>query len=330
MPTEMKSPAVPVTVDNFIRAETDWVFSNAIQQQGCFGKFYHFRKAAPLDKQAVPRINRDTLYSVAVFDLNAAPVTVTLPESGKRFRSMFVVDEDHYVASVVYDAGRYTITREKAGSRYVIVAIRTLVDPSNPEDVEQVHTLQNAVKAEQKDLGRFEVPNWDSKSQTQIREALKTLGTTLHDFRHAFGAKGEVDPIRHLIATAVAWGGNPDKDAVYLNVTPAKNDGKTIYTLKVDKVPVDAFWSVTVYNAEGYLQANSLNRYNLNSVIAAKNADGSITIQFGGCDGKGPNCLPIMPGWNYTVRLYRPHPEILNGSWRFPDARPVEMIEKAA
>ena len=42
------------------------------------------------------------------------------------------------------------------------------------------------------------------------------------------------------------------------------------------------------------------------------------TIQFGGCDGKIPNCLPIMKGWNYTVRLYRPRAEILNGKWKFP------------
>ena len=48
--------------------------------------------------------------------------------------------------------------------------------------------------------------------------------------------------------------------------------------------------------------------------------DPAVTIQFGGCDGKIPNCLPIMPGWNYTVRLYRPRPEILNGRWKFPAA----------
>ncbi len=47
------------------------------------------------------------------------------------------------------------------------------------------------------------------------------------------------------------------------------------------------------------------------------------TIQFGGCDGKIPNCLPIMKGWNYTVRLYRPRAEILNGTWKFPEAKPV-------
>ena len=329
MSTEKKS-AVAVTVDNFIRAETDWALGNVIRDQDCFGKFSHMREVAPLDKQAVPRVNRDTLYSAAIFDLDAAPVTITLPDVGKRFRSMFAVNEDHYVVSVAYDSGTYTIAKDRLGTRYVLVALRTLVDPSNPKDVEQAHASQDAVKAEQENSGRFEVPNWDQASQKQIRDALKTLGATLPDLRHAFGAKNEVDPIRHLIATATAWGGNPDKDAIYLNITPLKNDGKTIHTLKVNNVPVDAFWSITVYNAEGYLEANSLNRYNLNNLTAQKNADGSIEVQFGGCDGKSPNCLPIMEGWNYIVRLYRPRPAIVNGSWRFPEAQPVEAIKTAA
>ena len=51
--------------------------------------------------------------------------------------------------------------------------------------------------------------------------------------------KEQVDPVRHLIGTATGWGGNPDKDATYLNVTPAQNDGTTVYKLKVKDVPVD-------------------------------------------------------------------------------------------
>jgi len=61
--------------------------------------------------------------------------------------------------------------------------------------------------------------------------------------------------------------------------------------------------------------------YTLNNLTAQKSGDGSIAIQFGGCDGKIPNCLPVMQGWNYTVRLYRPREEILNGTWKFPAAQ---------
>ena len=54
-----------------------------------------------------------------------------------------------------------------------------------------------------------------------------------------------------------------------------------------------------------------------------KARDGAVDVQFGGCDGKIPNCLPTMKGWNYTVRLYRPREAILDGKWKFPEARPV-------
>jgi hypothetical protein len=139
-----------------------------------------------------------------------------------------------------------------------------------------------------------------------------------------FGPRDQVDPVRHLIGTAMAYDGNPEKDALYLNITPSKNDGATNYVLNVSaNVPVDAFWSVIVNNDKGYLERNPYNAYSLNSITAKKSADGSIIIQFGGCDGKTPNCLPTINGWNYMVRLYRPRDEILNGTWKFPEAQPV-------
>ncbi len=124
--------------------------------------------------------------------------------------------------------------------------------------------------------------------------------------------------MRHLIGSASAWGGNPEKDALYLNVTPPKNDGKTIYKLSVKDVPVDGFWSVSVYNAKGYFEPNRFNAYTLNNITAKPNGDGTIVIQFGGCDGKIANCLPTTQGWNYLVRLYRPRQEILDRQWTFP------------
>jgi hypothetical protein len=119
-------------------------------------------------------------------------------------------------------------------------------------------------------------------------------------------------------------GGNPDKEAIYLNITPPKNDGTTLYRLSVKSVPVDGFWSISLYNAEGYYEKNPQNAYSLNNLTAKKGDDGSVAVQFGGCDGKIPNCLPIMKGWNYMVRLYRPRAEIRNGSWSFPQAQPVQ------
>ena len=315
---------VPVTVGNFVRAESDLYFSAAALKEGGFGKFEHHREVSSIDNQNVIRMNRDTLYSAAVFDLDAGPVTITLPDAGKRFMSMQLTNEDQYTLPAIYTSGPHTITKQKIGTRYVLAPIRILVDPSHPSDMEKAHALQDAIKVSQPGgPGKFEVPRWDPVSQKKIREALLVLATTVKDTSNAFGTKDEVDPVLRLIGAASAWGANPPKDATYLNFVPDKNDGKTIYKMTVKDVPVDGFWSVSLYNEQGYFQKNDLNAYTLNNITSKKNADGSVVIQFGGCDGKIPNCLPTVPGWNYMVRLYRPRAEILNGKWKFPEAQAV-------
>ena len=315
------SQTVPITVDNFIRAESDLYFSAVAVKEGGFGKFEHHRELSPIDGQNVIRQNRDTLYSAAVFDLDAAPVTITMPETKGRFQSLQLISEDEYTPPTIYGAGPHTITRERIGTRYVLAAVRTFVNPFDEKDLEEAHRLQDALKIEQEKPGKFEIPNWDPVSQKKVRAALLVLASTVTDTKRAFGTKEEVDPIQHLIGAASAWGGNSPKDAVYLNVTPEKNDGTTVYQLTVKDVPVDGFWSVIVYNAEGYIPQNDRKVYSFNNVTAKKGADGPVTIQFGGCTDQTVNCIPIVPGWNYMVRLYRPRREILDGIWKFPEAQ---------
>jgi hypothetical protein len=315
---------VPVTVETFIRAESDLYFSAVALKEGGFGKFEHKREVSPIDNQNVIRMNRDTLYSAAVFDLDAGPVTITLPDAGRRFMSMQLISEDQYTPPAIYEPGPHTIAKEKIGTRYVLAAVRTLVDPADTADVTKARALQDAMQVEQRGgPGKFEIPKWDPVSQKKIREALLVLATTVTDTSNAFGTKDQVDPVQRLIGAASAWGANPPKDATYLNFVPAKNDGKTVYKMVVNDVPVDGFWSVSVYNAHGFYEKNQFDAYTLNNITSKKGADGSVTIQFGGCDGKIPNCLPTVPGWNYMVRLYRPRAEILNGTWKFPEAQPV-------
>jgi hypothetical protein len=317
------SPTELVTVENYNRAQTDVNFAGVVKNGG-FGKFRHGRELAPPAQQGIVRPNRDTLYSFAIVDLDAGPVTITLPDSGKRFMGMQVVNQDQYTPATYYGSGTYTLTRGMIGTRYAIAVVRFLVDFSNKEDVGQVHALQDAIKFSQERPGTFEIPNWDEASLKKVQSALLQLGTTLSDTRRMFGANAnEVDPVRHLIGSAMLWGGYPEKDALYLPITSARNDGSTIHTLRVGDVPVDGFWSLTVYNSEGYLQPNPDNAYAVNSITAKKGPDGAVAIQLGGCDGKIQNCLPITPGWNYTVRLFRPRAEILDGTWKFPLAQPA-------
>ncbi len=125
--------------------------------------------------------------------------------------SLQVINEDHYVPKVVYAPSDVILSNDSVGTRYVAAAVRTLVDPSDPDDLKQVHALQNAIKVDQKSAGTFEVSKWDQVSQKKIRDALLVLAQFTGGFKNAFGTKAEVDPVRHLIATAAGWGGNPDK-----------------------------------------------------------------------------------------------------------------------
>lgn len=319
------APAEPVQVTpaNFARAETDRYIAGIVARGG-LGRFSNHRDLVQQEKQTVVRPNRDTLYSTAVFDLDAGPVTVQLPDAGSRFFSLTLINEDHYIPFVRYGAGSYRITRADTGTRYAIVGLRILVDPTRTGDIEEARRLQDAVTVEQPGgPGRFDAPNWDSVSQAKVKNALSALGETLPNLDHAFGKAADVDPVEHLIGAAMAWGGLPRGDATYLNVTPPRNDGTTVYRLRVGAVPVDAFWSVTVYDDKGQLIANPQKIYALNNLSARYAADKSATVQFGGCTAGIPNCLPIAPGWNYMVRLYRPRAEILDGRWTFPVAAPV-------
>jgi len=311
--------ATHVNVDNFARAETDRMFADLQRDAGGVNTFLHNREPASVENQTVIRLNRDTLYSFAVVDISAG-ATLTLPNAGDRYISAMIVNEDHYVNDIFHNAGDHEITTKDFGTPYVLVAVRILVDPQNPDDVRQVVQLQDQLRIETASARPFVAPEWDTASVDETRKALLDLAKGLNEFDRMFGEKTDVDQVRHLIGTAAGWGGLPSEEAWYIGVDPRLPVGA--YELEVPAdVPVDAFWSISVYNAEGYFEPNDAGVYSVNSVTGIPNADGSITVRFGG-DGSLPNTIPTPEGWNYLVRLYRPGPEILNGTWTFPTIEP--------
>jgi len=307
--------SIPVRWETFVRAETDRTFTN-YTKLGALGKFYHIRSVTPIDKQDVVRLNRDTRYSIGIFDLNN-PLTVSLPNADKRYIAMQVINQDEYTKSVEYDSKSYTFTKESVGTRYVCLIVRILVNGDDEKDNQIVTEIQNKITATQSSIGTFEIPNWDQPSLDKLKGAIKVVASTITDTKKCFGDVDEVDPIAHFLGAAVGWGGNPPHAAIYINENPEINDGKTPYVLTLKDVPVNGFWSISVYNKAGYFEPNPSNAYSFNSLTASKNGDGSITIHFGG-DPKQVNYLPITDGWNYTVRLYRAKEQLLNGSWIFP------------
>ncbi|WP_019180962.1 DUF1214 domain-containing protein [Microbacterium yannicii] len=307
--------AIRVNADNFVRAETDRMFHDLQESSGGVNRFLHNREPAAIDNQTVIRLNRDTLYSFAVVDL-AAGATLTLPDPGERYLSVMVVSEDHFVEAVFHDAGVYELAADELGGRYVVVAVRILVDPADPEDIAAVTALQDQITLSSRSAEPFPYPEYDTVSFDETRNALLSLARDLTGFDHMFGRKDEVWPVRHLIGTAAGWGGLPTSEASYIGVDPRLPVGQ--YELTVGDVPVDGFWSISVYNGQGFFEPNDRDAYTVNNITGVKNPDGSTTVRFGDYPAGTPNAIPLTDGWNYLVRLYRPRPEITDGSWVFP------------
>jgi hypothetical protein len=312
--------AEPVNVKTFVRAETDRMFAAFAADAGGVNRLRHTRTPTPIDRQTVIRMNRDTLYSAAVVDISEG-AAITIPDAGDRYVSVMVVNQDHYVNRVLHDAGTHELRLADHETPWVAVAARILVDPADADDVAAVNGLQDGLALEAASSRPFVAPDYDAAGLDATRGALLELARGLRGFDGAFGARSEVDPVLHLIGTAAGWGGLPPSEAVYIGVEPGVHGGE--YRLTVRDVPVDGFWSISVYNADGYFEPNDRGAYSVNNLTAARGDDGSVTVHFGGCDDDRPNCIPIMDGWNYTVRLYRPRAQVLDGSWTFPSVEPV-------
>jgi hypothetical protein len=136
--------------------------------------------------------------------------------------------------------------------------------------------------------------------------------------------------LKRAIVAQLGLGANLPEDAIYpLNIGDEDGrplEGASKYTIHFDKEalpPVDAFWSITLYDQEGYQVANSLNRFAVSSWMPFEyNPDGSLDLYFQhespGAD-KEANWLPAPTGpFNLTMRLYAPKSEALTGKWNPP------------
>lgn len=315
----MSPRPIPVTADNYARAETARMFAALASRAGGSNRWSHGREPTPIDVQTVIRMNRDTLYSVNILDVSQG-ATITVPDAGDRYVSIMLVNEDHYVTRILHDAGSYELTADELGSEFVLAAARVLVDPQSPEDVAVVAAVQDGLIATSAASREYVSPDYDPATLREVTGALKTLGRGLTDFSMAFGRKDEVDRLTHLVGTAVGWGGLPRSEALYINESPQLPVG--VYHVRVTDVPVDGFWSVSVYNGDGFFEPNETDSYSLNNITAHRDEDGAVTVRFGG-DPALPNTLPIVEGWNYLFRLYRPRPEA--STWV-----PPELVTEAA
>ncbi|MCJ7814809.1 MAG: DUF1254 domain-containing protein [Xanthomonadales bacterium] len=271
----------------------------------------------PKDR-TIMRINFDTLYSFAVVDL-AEDAVLTMPETNGRSQSAWIVTDEHYNPMAFVEPGTYTLTRENVGRRYATIAIRTQANMSDPADLAIANDLQEQLKLEQKDRGSYQASgNWDMAEilamRARYQQIAKEEGTTSEVM---FGEKGEVPLKEHNAGAAMGWGGLTPARTVYPMYFPESAQPQTL-TLK--DVPAGNFWSITIYDGEGYPQGKI---YNINSQFAVPKEDGSVTIHFGG-DENADNYMDIFDGWNFSLRIYEPTAAYFNGEWVLPELKIVE------
>lgn len=316
----------PVTKANYAAAETEVILADYVRKiakgtcSSGVGAFLHLRNAMDPADRTILRPNFDTLYSFAVLDLES-PATFVLPET-ERYQILEVVDEEHWIPIVGDKPGRYELTKETMGSRYVFAFVRTQVNMQDPADLSAAAAVQDQIGLEQASPGEFVAAHrynmqeiLDLRADYNKRRQLEGVTSEM-----AFGKKGEISDEMRNFGVAVGWGGLPKQGAVY--PFPKIVDSTEPQILVLKDVPNDprAFWSVTVYNKEGFAGGES---YNINSAFAKKNDQGEYVIHVGG-DKNQDNYLDIYPGWNTAVRIYSPTEAYFNGSWTPPEFEPAK------
>ena len=308
----------PVTAENYGLAETQEILTEKVKRiakatgTNGTGVIMHVKAGASPKDRVIMRLNFDTKYSWLVLDLTE-PATITMPEIGGRYQTAWVISEEHYNPFAFDKPGEYMLTEENVGTKYAIVIFRTQVNIQDPEDMKASDLAMDGIQVTQKDRGEFKASHqWDMKDilawRAKYQQMQKDKNITSDNM---FGKKGERTLEEHNVGTAFGWGGMTPEQAVYPIYYPETSDPQT-FTVK--DAPVKAFWSITVYNKDGYVQTET---YNINPQFAKKNADGSVTIHFGG-DPKADNYMEIFDNWNFAFRLYQPTEAYFDGSWEKP------------
>lgn len=331
-----------VYINDFNRAQTDVSMYESILSAGSIGKLYNQQTFTQINNSSqyqVVRMNCDTLYSYAVFDLSLEGVIIELPANDGPYMSLYVIDQDQYSLSVDYPDKRKNLSiafeyrskskgkRDKKVSsptRYIFALIRTLANPNNASDLDRAHALQNAVKITQNKTGVFAIPKWNVATLTEVQTVIADLESYLAPNTRVLGYRGKITETAHLVGSATGWGGLPLQYADYELIDPSSSgsfNSSAVYAITVTSVPIleGGFWSVTVYNESGYLEYNTYGSYSLNILSAQAETNGSYVIYFSATKADYmTNWLYIYSGWNYMVRLYKPSLSIIDGKWKFP------------
>jgi hypothetical protein len=225
------------------------------------------------------------------------------------------------VPSVIYGAGIHKLPQD---SKYLGVIMRVqLFDANDPAEIAQVHKLQDQIVITASSADPFPPFKWDIASLKTLTEQYEKEASALENYNGMQGPRGKLvkEKSRHL-AAAAAWGLFPEQDAIYLNYSGGHDD-QQCYQATYQVPENDAFWSITVYGSDGYMKSDNVV---VNSSNVKLNDDGTFTVRYGweqACVDV-PGRLDVTEGWNFLMRVYRPGPTVVDGTYKLPNAEPVK------
>lgn len=296
----------------------------------------------------VVRMNNDTYYKLAFVELSRGPVKLSSsnPPNDRFYSFQLMDDRNVNYRNVIRPKGNYFLYNGskpeildgeliEVPSKIGVVIVRVEVkDKNNEDDVNRAKSIFNGITIEGPKIKEFpQIDLLSSFSKEVADEANRLMDSTIQNtpFSQLIAGPGQVpDEVSYLrlsAGTKGGWGGPVTSHSVYEfafvdKQGEALNGSKGDYKLTMKEPPVDAFWSVTVYDTDsgGFFHPNKDDRYHINNTTAVKNNDGTITFYFRTkCKEGDVNCLEVPSGkFDLVARYYLPHEEIRNGKWTLP------------
>jgi len=302
----------------------------------------------------VVRMNNDTYYKIAIMNLSKRPVTLSSNNpSKKRFNSFQLMDDRNTnFRNVIHPDGSYTLyygqqPEEFEGqaiespSQVAVVTVRVEVkDKNNADDIADAQAVFNGILIDGPRLAEVWeldlLSGFDEEVEAEAHRRIDSVATN-SEFRELVAGTdqvpGQVSYLHLAAGTKVGFGGPVPSHSSY-EIVFVDNNGEKMtgekgnYILSTEEPPVDAFWSVTVYDTErgGYLHPNDEDKYHINNTGAVKNQDGTVTFIFKQqCESEDRNCLEVPAGqFDLALRYYLPSDDIIAGEWTIPRAELIK------
>ena len=299
----------------------------------------------------IVRVNNDTLYKTAFVYLGDGPVVLRSESPSKDRFSSFQLQDDRNAnyRNIIGPEGIYTlyhgetpetITGEAVEVPSLLSAVVTRIEVNDPNDAADMAGAQavfDGITIEGPTISEMPAVDLLSGFDEQVaQEAHKRMDDTARSvpFSKMIVGPGQepgkdVPYLYHSTGTKVGWGGPATSHSAYESMYTDES-GETLegskgqYVLVTEAPPVNAFWSITIYDSNtGRLHPNDDNRYHINNTTAVKNEDGTYSFRFKvKCEDADQNCLEVPAGpFDVAARYYLPEPEIMSGKWTMP--RPV-------